>query len=186
MMQAHGFEVDSITPDRHSLSVVASAVAQASLLIGINSGAYNAVFLGAGCGVLELAPVCKDGRHCADVEPHALNGSDSYSLHMDRQAKEWQIGFLRLGVHLLTYECAHLFTHLYNQGVLKAISATDFPIVISPKTILTLLNQLVEKLEQARESGSDAGSAATLQRCLPWEANHTRSWAPIQQNKSSS
>ena len=101
---------------------------------------------------------------------------------MDSQAKEWTVGFLRLGVHLLAYECALLFTHLYNQGVLKAISgsATNFPIVISPKTILTLLNQLVEKLEQSRESSFDAGSAATtLHRCLPWEANHTRSWAPI-------
>jgi hypothetical protein len=68
---------------------------------------------------------------------------------------------------------------------LAMIGDQAHPIVISPKTVLTLLNQLGEKLEQARESGSDAGSAATLQRCLPWEANLTRSWAPIQQNKSS-
>ena len=57
VLQARNFEVRSLLPDTHSVSEVASAVAQASLLIGINSGAYNAVFLATECGVLELAPL---------------------------------------------------------------------------------------------------------------------------------
>jgi hypothetical protein len=94
-MLAHGFEVHSITPDWHSLSIIASAVVQASLLIGINSGAYNAVFLRTGCGVLDL---------CAHTS----------ELHLER-VHTWQVGFEGLGVHEFVYACRDLYPSDYSQ-----------------------------------------------------------------------
>jgi hypothetical protein len=153
VLQAHGFEVSSITPDWHSLSVVASAVVQALLLIGINSGAYNAVFLPSGRGALELAP------HCWDMY---LEGT-----------LPWQVGFERLGVHVYVYACPHLYT----RGFLGVVPVESGSIVVSPATMLMLLRELVETLGQSRQSGSEAGSV-TSQACLSWEANHSQSWTP--------
>jgi hypothetical protein len=157
VLQADGFEVHSITPDRHSLSAVASAVVQASLLIGINSGAYNAVFLQTGCGVLELAP-------------HGIQSDSDASF---RGIMPWQIGFERLGVHQIVYACPLLFP----RGFLGLAPTTTFSIVVSPKTIITLLHELAETLQRARKLGSEAASIS-VQRCFSWEASHAQSWAP--------
>ena len=156
VLQADGFEVHSITPDRLSLSAVASAVVQASLLIGINSGAYNAVFLQTGCGVLELAP-------------HGIHSDSDTSF---RGIMPWQIGFERLGVHQIVYACPLLFP----RGFL-GLAPTAFSIVVSPKTIITLLHELAETLQRARKLGSEAASIS-VQRCFSWEASHAQSWAP--------
>ena len=153
VLQAHGFEVSSMTPDWHSLSVVASAVVQALLLIGIGSGVYNAIFLPSGRGALELV------SHCSDM---AFDGT-----------LPWQVGFERLGVHVYVYACPHLYT----RGFLGVGLDERRSIVVSPKTMLMLLRELVEILEQSRQSGSEAGSV-TAQACLSWEANHSQSWTP--------
>jgi hypothetical protein len=156
-LQAHGFEVRSITPDTYPLSVVASAVVQASLLIGINSGAYNAVFLPTGCGVLELAP-------------HVV---ETYF----KGAQPVQVGFESLGVHQYCYACPHLYTRDFLQRISDSALGTHSPIVVSPRTILRLLHELRGILLQARESGSEVGSI-TIAGCLPWETNHSRNWTP--------
>jgi hypothetical protein len=157
MLQAHGFKVRSMLPDKLSLSMVASAAVQTSLLIGINSGAYNAVFLRTGCGVLEVAP----------------HGSKSDGDLNFRGIMPWQVGFERLGVHLYIYACPHLYT----RGFLGVVPVERRSIVVSPKTMLMLLRELVEILGQSRQSGSEAGSV-TAQACLSWEANHSQSWTP--------
>jgi hypothetical protein len=179
MLQAHGFRVRSLTPDWHSLSTVASAAAQASVLIGINSGAYNAVFLPTGGGALELGP------HCSEFfspqkkgTPHAAG---SYARASSFSAV---VGFQRLGVHYYVYACPHLYTSDWREILSNSMdapqdarSAGAAPIVVSPRTILTLLSELVEKAGQARASGAEEGSI-TRRWCLAWEANHTQSWAP--------
>jgi hypothetical protein len=164
MLQAHGFQVSSILPDTRSVSAVAAAVVQASLLIGINSGTYNAVFLPARCGVLELAP----------------HGSGSYLDHnWANGPPTWQVGFERLGLHLCSYACPHLFTEslhrIISSGGAAAATSPISPIVVSPRTILRLLSELVELLEQARESESEVGSIR-VQACFSWETGHTQSW----------
>ncbi len=160
ILQASGFEVRSLTPDGLALSVVASAVMQASLLIGINSGAYNAVFLRTGCGVLELAP------HVTNLSAPA----------------PWQVGFQWLGVHHYIYACPHLYTRDLQQvvsGSFDTASALGFesPVVVLPETILTLLHELVQTLEQALDSGSELGRII-LQGCLSGEASHSQRWVP--------
>ena len=40
-----GFDVASLTPDYQAVSATAAAVAASSFVVGVNSGAYNAVFL---------------------------------------------------------------------------------------------------------------------------------------------
>ena len=164
MLQMGGFEVRSITPDRNSLSVVASAVVQVSILIGINSGAYNAVFLRTGCAVLELAP------HLGE-------------LYLPGGTRLWQVGFVWLGVHQYTYACPSLYTsgmrEVFSDSTTDVTtSGIQSPIVVSPRTILTILDELVEVLVQARESGSEEvnGGGPTVRPCLPWERNHSQSW----------
>ena len=166
MLQARGFEVHSITPDFHPLSIVAFALTQAMLLIGINSGAYNAVFLRTGCGVLELAP----------YSSHLFGTEGSFQVGF-----AFQVGFVSLGVHQLVYACQDLFVSNGFSEVHSASNSTDaalrlMPIVVSPRTILALIHELVEVLELVRRSSFTAGSI-TVKRCLSWEANHTQSWA---------
>jgi hypothetical protein len=171
MLQARGFQVRSITPDMHSLSIVASAVSEASLLVGIGSGAYNAVFLPMGCGVLEVCAT----KNCA-------------GLYWKR-VQPWQLGFQRLGVHQVVYACPHLYTRRFPQVASSSLGAAldgtaagtlgvEPPIVVSPRTILTLLHELVGTLEEVRESGSEMGSITTKE-CFPWEAEHNRSVDPM-------
>jgi hypothetical protein len=174
MLQRSGFVVRSLTPDGLALSLVASAVVQASLLIGINSGSYNAVFLRTGCGVLELAP------HAGEYFVQAA--SQGASLH-------WQVGFQYLGVHHYTYACPHLYTRDFQQVVSGSFDAaalggtadgalgSESPIVVLPETILALLHELGQTLQQALASGSELGSV-TVQGCLSEEARHSRSWVP--------
>jgi hypothetical protein len=173
MLQARGFEVRSITPDMHSLSVVASVTAQVSLLIGIGSAAYNAVFLPTGCGVLEICPTINCRR-----------------LYW-KQVQPWQIGFHRLGVHQLVYACPHLNTRDFryvasnsSDAVLGGTAGTlgvapqPPPIVVSPRTIRSLLHDLVRTLEEVRTSGVEMGSIAAIEDCFPWESDHSKSWTP--------
>ena len=169
MLQAHGFTVRSMIPDKHSLSMVASAAVQASLLIGINSGAYNAVFLQTGCGVLDLCP------HTSEVY---LRGTHP-----------WQVGFEWLGVHSLVYACPLLYTRslseLLSDSTNTAPNSTlgmHSPIVVSPKTILKLVIEVAELLAQVRESGSEEGNI-TVHRCFSWERSHTHDWAPYKEHE---
>jgi hypothetical protein len=165
-----------MTPDRHSLSMVASAVAQASVLIGIHSGAYNAVFLPTGGGVLELCPYGSETYFPQKKgTPHAAG---SYM----RANLSFVVGFERLGVHYYAYACPHLYTSDLREILSNSMDAPQdvrstgaAPIVISPRTILTLLNELVEIAGRARASGAEEGSI-TFRWCLAWEANHTQSW----------
>jgi hypothetical protein len=177
MLQSLGFQVRTITPDLHSLAVVASTVARASLLVGIGSGAYNAVFLPTGCGVLEICAT----ENCA-------------SLYGER-VQPWQLGFQRLGVHQVVYACPHLYTRDFQQvassssgvalnGTAAGTLGVEPPIVVSPRTILTLLHELVGTLEEVRESGSEMGSVTTKE-CFPWEAEHSRSVDPMALEKAS-
>ncbi len=157
MLQTRGFEVRSLTPDRNSLSVVASAVVLVSILIGITSGAYNAVFLRAGSAVLELCP-----------------------FYLPGGTRPWQVGFAWLGVHQYTYTCPHLYTsdmrEVFSDWTTDAATlGMQSPIAISPRTIITILDELFEVLVQARESGSEEGGL-TVRLCLPWERNHSLLW----------
>jgi hypothetical protein len=159
-LQTRGFEVRSITPDRNSLSVVASAVVQVSILIGINSGAYNAVFLRTGCAVLELCP-----------------------FYLPGGTRPWQVGFAWLGVHQYTYACPHLYTsgmrEVFSDSTTDVTtSGMQSPIVVSPRTILTILDELAEVLVQARESGSEEvkEGGLTVRPCFPWERKHSQSY----------
>jgi len=170
VLEAHRFKVRSIIPDRHSLSLVASAVVRVSLLIGINSGAYNAVFLPTGCGVLQLAP----------------QSSDDYLERIN----SWQVGFQRLGVHQYVYACRDLYTRDLSEvvsnakGMAFAALGKNSPIVASPKTMLLLLNELAELLEVARDSGSESG-IVSVQECLSWESNHSQTWSPYREHSPS-
>jgi hypothetical protein len=171
MLQANGFDVRSITPEWYPLSVVASAVVQASLLIGINSGAYNAVFLPTGCAVLELAP------HLGE-------------LYFSRM-QPWLVGFEGLGVHHLIYACPHLYTldirglisRSTDASALTALGSLGMksPIVVSLETILELLNMLAELVQEARESSSEVGGSILLP-CRSWEFSHTQNWTPCSEH----
>jgi hypothetical protein len=172
MLQAHGFTVRSMLPDKHSLLMVASAAVQTSLLIGINSGAYNAVFLRTGCGVLGLAPL-------------AQHTEMSFEGTMP-----WQAGFESLGVHQHIYSCPLLSTRSLSERLISdstnaphnSTLGMHSPIVVSPRTILKLLIELAELLAQVRESGSEAGNI-TVHRCFSWERSHTHDWAPYKEHE---
>jgi hypothetical protein len=170
LLKAHGFPVRSITPGGRSLSVVATSVVQASILIGVGSGGYNAVFSPTGCGLLYLCPhgACR--------------------LYLPGIKKPWQVGLERLGVHQYVYKCPLLFTRDFRQisaesgvatpeNMLETTTSDIHPLVISPRTIFRLLSELREILTKARDARSEIGSV-TSQECLPWEINHTKSWTP--------
>jgi hypothetical protein len=128
-----------------------------SILIGITSGAYNAVFLRTGSAVLELCPFFLPGG-----------------------TRPWQVGFAWLGVHQYTYTCPHLYTsdmrEVFSDSTTDAATlGMQSPIAISPRTIIAILDELFEVLVQARESGSEEGGF-TVRPCLPWERNHSLLW----------
>jgi hypothetical protein len=161
------------------LSIVASAVAQASVLIGINSGAYNAVFLPTGGGVLELS------AHCSELFfPQKKGTPHAAGSYLRDSNFSTVVGFQRLGVHFYNYLCPLLYTSDWREILSNSMdapqdarSAGAAPIVVSPSTVLTLLSELVEIAGHARASGTEEGSI-TFRWCLAWEANHTQSWAP--------
>jgi len=179
MLHSHGFEVRSIKPDKHSVSVVACAVVQVSLLIGTNSGSYNAVFLQSGGGVLELAP------HASEFYLYPRL-PDAIAEQEGSRVNSWQIGFERLGVHQLVYACADLFAAYKcasdsspNADMAKPCkqlvrNPEMRPIVVSPKSILRLLGELRLAIQDSRESeimtmGSMPVGSTVVRNCFPWE-----------------
>ena len=122
------------------------------------------MFLRTGCAVLGLCP------HTSE-------------LHLQGGTRPWQVGFVWLGVHQCTYACPNLYTsgmrEVFSDSTTDvATSGMQSPIVISPRSILTILDEFVEVLVQARESGSEEvkGGGPTVRPCLPWERNHSQSW----------
>jgi hypothetical protein len=182
MLHSQGFEVRSIKPDMHSVSVVACAVVQVSLLIGTNSGSYNAVFLQSGGGVLELAPHASE-YYLYPRLPDTVAGAGS-------RVNSWQIGFERLGVHQLVYACTDLFAAYKCDSSPNADMAEPCnqfarnpelrPIMVSPKSILRLLGELQLAIQDSRETSAEImtmGSimpvgSTVVRNCFPWETQN--------------
>jgi hypothetical protein len=179
MLHSQGFDVRSIKPDIHSVSVVACAVVQVSLLIGTNSGSYNAVFLQSGGGVLELAP------HASEF--YLFPRLPDTVAEAGSRVNSWQIGFERLGVHQLVYACTDLFAAYKCDSSPNADMAEPCnqfarnpelrPIVVSPKSILRLLGELQLAIQDSRETSAEIMTMGSImpvgstivRNCFPWE-----------------
>ena len=90
-----GFDASSLLPDHHRTATVARAVAAVCLLVGINSGAFNAVFLPSGCGFIDICPKM--------AAVHTLPSLQFRNL-------TYMIGFQYLYLKHIVYAC---FPHLY-------------------------------------------------------------------------
>ena len=136
-----GFSCSELTTDRRTVYVIIQSVIQIRILIGVNSAAYNAIFLPASSAVLEVD--AKLGGYYKGS--HSSGPQDFLTTHF---------GYHWLGIHLYLYTVGNRFE-----------KGRDSTIVVPLNVTRRALSDMRHKLEQQEEVGCCEAASVVREEC---------------------